>query len=393
MSRIALTFAVLDSGGSAAELGLVFAASVFPQVLVMVGAGVLADRLGRRRVMLGTDATRFVVQAALAAALFAGRPSLWLFMLLPGLLSAGEGFFGPALSGLQSDLVPAADLPEANALISVAQSAAAIAGPALSGFLVAVSTPAVVISLDAASYGASLLALCLLRVSPGARPAQSPWRDLTDGWAVFRGQAWLLVITVQFALFNLFTWAPYLLLGPIVARQQFGGAGAWGAITASYAGGAVLAGLGMHGRRPRRPLVIAALATFGYLVPCLLLALGAPVYAVAAGAAVAGLGSIISGTLGFAVKQQRVPRQMLARVSAITLTGSYALGSAGWAVIGPLSQVVGPRPLLAVAAGYASVSSMVVLALPAIRSVTWLPHQASEADHIELTRSSGTAPN
>lgn len=58
MSRIGLTFAVLDSGGSAADLGYVFAASVFPQVLVMLAGGALADRIGRRRVMLITDIGR-----------------------------------------------------------------------------------------------------------------------------------------------------------------------------------------------------------------------------------------------------------------------------------------------------------------------------------------------
>ncbi len=72
MSAIGLTFAVLDTGGSAADLGYVFAASVVPQVLVMLGGGVLADRLGRRPVMLITDSARLAVQATLAAALFGG---------------------------------------------------------------------------------------------------------------------------------------------------------------------------------------------------------------------------------------------------------------------------------------------------------------------------------
>ena len=70
MSRIALTFAVLGSGGGPADLGYIFAASVFPQVLIMLGGGVLADRIGRRRVMLVTDTGRFAVQAALATTLF-----------------------------------------------------------------------------------------------------------------------------------------------------------------------------------------------------------------------------------------------------------------------------------------------------------------------------------
>lgn len=371
MSRIALTFAVLDSGGSAADLGYVFAASAFPQVLVMLAGGVLADRISRRRVMLITDVGRLIVQGTLAGALFAGRPPLWLFLLLSVLLAAAEGVFNPALGGLRAELAPPDSRQDANALIGVAQSATAIGGPALAGFLIALSGPAVVIALDAVSYGASVLALALLKLPQSCQPAQSAWRDLADGLAAFRSQAWLCLITVQFALFNLFTWAPYLLLGPLLARSYLGGAGAWGVITGAYAGGAVLAGLGLVGRQPRRPLVWAAAATFGYPVPCLLLAMRAPVYAVAAGALLAGIGSAINGTLTTSVQQQRVPQQMQARISAISLTGAYALGSAGWAVIGPVAGIVGPTPVLVFAAAYGAASSAAVLIFPAIRSIRW----------------------
>jgi MFS family permease len=372
MSRIALTFAVLDSGGTAADLGYVFAASVFPQVLVTLAGGVLADRVGRRPVMLASDVVRMAVQGTLACALFAGRPSLWLFLVLPALLATAEGAFNPALGGLRADIVLPARRQDANALLSVAQSAAAIAGPALAGFLIALSSPAVVIAADAVSYGVSVLALALLKVPAAGQRTQSAWRDLTESLAIFRSRTWLWLTTAQFALFNLFTWAPYLLLGPLLARSYMGGAGAWGAITAAFAGGAVLSGLAMVGRHPRRPLVWAAIGTFGYPVPCLLLAVRAPVYLVAAGAAVAGIGSALGGTLLTSVQQQRVPQEMLGRISAIMLTGSYTLGSAGWAVIGPLAAVVGPTPLLAFAAAYGAVSSAVVLAQPAIRSVRWL---------------------
>jgi hypothetical protein len=172
-------------------------------------------------------------------------------------------------------------------------------------------------------------------------------------------------------LFNLFTWAPYLLLGPILAKDYLGGASAWGIISAAYAGGAVLGGVVMVGRRPRRPLVVAVIGTFGFPVPCLLLALAAPVYAVAVGAVVAGCGSSVFGTLQATVQQQRAPARMLSRVTAIELTGSFALGSLGFAVIGSVAGVLGPTRLLAFAAGYATVSSCVVLAAPAIRSVRW----------------------
>ncbi len=371
MSAIGLTFAVLDSGGSPADLGYVFAASVVPQVLVMLGGGVLADRIGRRPVMLLTDSARLLVQGTLAGALFAGRPPLWLFIALSALLGTGEGIFNPALGGLRAELAPRDKLPDANALLSVAQSAATVAGPAIAGILIALTSPAVVIALDAASFGVSVLCLALLAVPPARPAAQSPWRDLTDGWAEFRAQTWLWLTTVQFALFNLVTWAPYLLLGPILARQYLGGAGAWGVIVAGYAAGSVLVGLFLVGCRPRRPLVVAVVGTFGYALPCLLLALHAPLFPVAAAAFAAGSGSAVFGTNWSTVMQQRIAPEMLGRVTAFTLTGAYALGSLGYAVIGSVAGIVGPARLLGFAAAYAVLSSTVVLATPAIRSVRW----------------------
>ena len=68
-----------------------------------------------------------------------------------------------------------------------------------------------------------MAALAIMRIPPASRPTQSPWRDLAESWAVFRSQTWLWVTTLQYSLFNLFTWAPYLLLGPILARQYLGG--------------------------------------------------------------------------------------------------------------------------------------------------------------------------
>jgi len=371
MSGIALTFAVLRNGGDAAELGYVFAAQIVPQVLFMLGGGVLADRLGRRRVMLATDAGRVAVQASLAAALLSGRPPVWLIAALAGLFGTGQALFAPALGGLTPQLAPPGRLADANAALVVAQSAAQVIGPALAGVLIAVTGPAVVIAVDAGTFGVSVIALSRLRVPSVGPAAHSPWHDLADAWAQFRAQTWLWVTTVQFALFNLVTWAPYLLLGPILARAYLGGARAWGLIAAASAVGAIAAGAALAGRRPRRPLVAATAGAFGYAAPCLALALHAPLYAVAMGAAAAGVASTVYGTYWNTVLQQRVAPDMLARTTAFSLTGAYALGGAGFAVIGPLAGLLGTGVLLGVGAGYAMLSNAVVLILPAIRSVTW----------------------
>ena len=371
MSALAVSFAVLDTGGTASDLGVVLAAGIVPQVLFMLGGGVIADRLGRRPVMLGADAARCAAQAALAAAVFAGRPALWVFVLLAVARGTGDAVFTPALSGLTTELAPRDDLVNANALLAAARSAAAVAGPGLAGVLVALAGPGTVIALDAASYAVSVLALASLRLpAPRARAARSYREDLRDGWAEFRGRPWLVITTVQFTLFNLLTWGPYLLLGPVLSRDYLGGAGAWGAIMACYGGGSGLGAAAALGRNPRRPMIAATVATFGYGVPGLLLALHAPVAAVAAGALVAGAGSALGGTFAAAAEQQQLPPEVLARVSAFQIVTAFAFGPLAFAAAGPVAAVVGARALLGFGAAWSALSSAVVLALPAVRAVT-----------------------
>jgi MFS family permease len=142
MSAVAIAFAVLQSGGTATSLGVVFAANIVPMIAFMLGGGVIADRLGRRPVMLTADAARCVAQSALAVALFVGRPHIWLFVAVAFVVGTGNAFFSPALSGLVVQLAPRDQLGNANALFGMARPAAAVAGPALAGILIAVGSPA-----------------------------------------------------------------------------------------------------------------------------------------------------------------------------------------------------------------------------------------------------------
>jgi MFS family permease len=391
MAPIAITFALLGHGASAAQLGYVLAAGVVPQVLFMVGGGVLADRLGRRKVMLVTDSGRMVVQATLAAALFTGMPPVWLFVVLAALRGTGEAFFTPALGGLRAEIASKERLPDANALLGVVRSSTMVIGPALAGTLIVVLSPAAVVAADAATYGASVLALSLLRIPPAAATGSTAWRDLADGWRQFRAHTWVWLTTVQWSLLNLLTYAPYLLLGPVLAHQYLGGARAWGLVVGSQAAGSVLMGLALVGRRPRRPVLVSAAGTVAVPLPCLALALHGPLAAVAAAAFAAGAGVTVSGTFSASAMQQRVPPEMLARLTAFTLTGSFALGSAGLAAVGPLADLVGPGRVLGFAAAYGLASAIAVLCLPAIRDVApAAPAAGPPRPRAQVTVPSGT---
>ena len=372
MSTVAIAWAVLESGASATGLGYVFAAAVVPQVLLMAIAGAVADRLGRRQVMLGADALRCAAQASLAGAVFAGRPALWVFVLLAWLVGTGEAFFTPALDALTVELSPRDQLGNANALFGLATSATRIAGPALGGLLVALTGPGAVVAADAASYGVSVLALSLIRV-PAARATArlALWRDMAEGWAEFRSRTWLWATTVQFAFFNLITWAPWMLLGPVMGRAYLGGAAVWGAIMGVQGAGAIAAGLLCLGRRPRRPVVVATIGTFCYALPDVPMALHASAMWVAAAAFCCGAGSAVFGTFSGTALQQQVPPELLARVSALSIFPAYGIGVIGYAIDGPLAAAFGPAAIFGVGAVYGLLSSTVMLTLRSVRGVTW----------------------
>jgi MFS family permease len=164
LSSVAIAFAVLDSGGTATSLGLVFACGIVPQVIFLLHGGVIADRLGRRPVMLSADVLRCCAQATLAAALLVGHPPIWLFAVLEAVVGTGSAFFQPALTALTVEIAPADQLGDANAMLSLARSTTTVAGPALAGLLIAATSPAVAIAVDAGSYTVSVLALAALRL-------------------------------------------------------------------------------------------------------------------------------------------------------------------------------------------------------------------------------------
>jgi len=380
MSSVAIAFAVLDSGGTPTTLAVVFTANIVPMIAFMLGGGVLADRLGRRPVMLSADVARCAAQGALAAALFLGYSHVWLFVVAAFVVGTGNAFFSPALYGLTAQLAPRDQLSNANALFAMAEPAAQVAGPSLAGLLIAATSPAAAIAADAGSYAVSALALALLSLPDGDGARRQPralLRDLADGWAEFAGRAWLWLPTVQSALFNLLTWGPYLVLGPVLASEYLGGARAWGVILGCYGGGAILGALLALGRRPGRPLLVTTLATFGYAFPPLTLALHLPTAAVAGGALLAGVGSAAGSAIWATVMQQRVPAEALSRVGAYNMVGSYAFGAVAYIAGSLAAAALGARTVLGFGAAWTVFGTLVVLAVPAVRDLAW----QEEDDH------------
>jgi hypothetical protein len=202
---------------------------------------------------------------------------------------------------------------------------------------------------------------------------------MAEGWSDFRSRSWLGIVTVQFAFFNLITWAPWMLLGPVEGHAYLGGAAVWGAIMAAQGAGAIGAGLASLGRRPRRPMVIATIGTICYALPDIPMALHATAAWVGAAAFACGAGAAVSNTFFGTAVQQQVPPDRLARINSLTMFPAYGVGVIGYAIDGPLASVAGAPLVFGVGAVYGLVSSAVVLALPSVRNIRWREREPESA--------------
>jgi predicted MFS family arabinose efflux permease len=363
---IALAFAVLELGGSASAVGLVLACGMLPLVGCLPIGGVVADRVSRRAVMVGADLVRLAAWGVLAVLLIAGTADIWMLAALAAAAGAATGFFNPASTGLLPLVVAPHALQRANGLRATAIGIGEIAGPVVAGVLVAVAAPGWVIAIDAATFGLS--AACLLRLrmpAPGA-VAESFLADLREGWAAFRSRTWVWGFVACIAVGNLL-WGAWSALGPVVADRHLGGAPAWGTVLAALGAGGLAGGLLAMRVDPRRPLVLAALASAVLAVPLGLLALGVPVAVLVPGALLAGTGLMLANVVWESTLQRHVPADALSRVSAYDWFGSLAFYPLGLAIWGPVSVAIGVDAALWVAAVLFVVTTLAVLAVPDVR--------------------------
>ena len=224
MLPVALAFAVLGRHGSTSEVGYVLGAETLPLVVFLLVGGAAADRLNRRVVMLSADVLRAVAQGVLAAWILVGRPPLWGFLVTQALVGTGNAFFTPAMTGLIPEVAPAETLQQANVLNSMAEWSGRFFGPALAGVIVATAGPGWAVGADAVTYFLSALCLAGLRVGwSGTAATESFVAQLRTGWRAFRSRTWLWSIVAQFSSYGFFVFAPFFVLGAVVAEPVPGG--------------------------------------------------------------------------------------------------------------------------------------------------------------------------
>jgi hypothetical protein len=369
MATVALAFAVLGFGG-ATDLGIVLLAREIPVVVFLLLGGVFADRISRRAILVGSDLVKGAAQVGTAVLLFAGTANVWNIALLQTAFGVANAFSRPATIGLIKEAVSDERLQEGNALVQLARSVLSIAGPAIGALIVTAGSPAWAIAVDSATFFASAVLIASMHLAPMVRfVSTSILGDLRDGWHEFTNRSWVVAMVVSFGLFQLTYFPALLVLGPLVAKEELGGAGAWGTILAVESAGAVVGGLIALRIRVKRPLVASQL----WVLPAgmLLAALAVPltVLAIALIGFVVGIGFSLGETLWVTALQRNVPEHALSRISSFDWLGSVALNPIGYALIGPIAAAIGTSETLAIAAVLNMLVCVGVVLVPSVRAV------------------------
>ncbi|WP_407566047.1 MFS transporter [Streptomyces sp. 184] len=371
MLPVAITAAVLHAGYGASGVGYSLAALVGPFAALIIFGGVLSDRLGARRLMIVSDVARLVFQMALALLFLLGTPRLWQILVLLALVGAGSALFQPGVASITPRV--AVDVQKANATLRISESVTLVLGPSLAGLLLAVSSPAVVVALDAVTYAVSGACLFALRAVPmgrgGERDGAPSFRaDLVEGWREFTARTWLWSVIVVFMLWQLAGAGPTTTLGNSTLVTDYG-ASTFGLVMSSLGAGSVLGGIVAIRLRPRHPLRAGALSmTVWALMPLgVALGLSAPLVAVCYG--ISGIGAAFWIVMFHTSVQTHVPQDVLGRVHAYDAAGSLVMKPVGQAAAGPLAGVVGTVPLLYVSSTMAVLTCLLLLAIPAVRGL------------------------
>lgn len=369
MVPVAIAFAVLRLTGSATDLGAVLTSEFVAQLALFLAGGVIADRISRRTVMIGSDITRTASQGLLGVLLVTTRPSVVVIAALVVVQGLAGGIFTPAAQGLTPALVPSEELQQANTLQSMVGSAMWIVGPAVGGVLVATIGPGWAVLIDAGTYLVNVVMLVGVRLELPPREVRTSFlSEMGVGWREFRARSWYFSTVVTVAVLNMFAVA-YFVLGPAIARLDYGGAKAWGLINATGGIGSIAGGFMAMRFKLRHPFRFGVPLIMMFAVLPLALAARLPLVVVCVASAFALFGPLAFNAIVYTTVHKLVPEHLLSRLIAYDYFIAFLLTPVGSALAGPVSGWIGLRTALAVIGVVHVVGPLLILLIPSVRDL------------------------
>jgi MFS family permease len=369
---VALVWEVIRVGGGPAQLSLVSTASAVGVLLPALLAGVVADRIPQKLILLVVATAELAGMVLVASLSLTGHTAIWHLMAVSFAIGMGMAFYYPAYSAWLPALVPESDLMAVNGFEGMVRPTIGQAiGPAVAGAVVGAASPGAAVVVAACCSLLGLLALTAVPQTPvrrdletgaeRAHPVASALADVREGWRYMMRTPWLLATLLFASVMVLVMMGPLEVLVPFLIKDRLGGGPgdhAW--VLAAFGIGAAVGSLAMASfPMPRRYLTLMNLMFGVACLPLLAMGFATAVWQLVVSAFVSGAvfsaPMVIWGTL----LQRRVPAHMLGRVASLDFFVSVSLLPVSMALAGPVSEAIGLRATFSIA-GIAPVAFAVV---------------------------------
>jgi hypothetical protein len=346
---IALMWVALVTAGPAGVLAVRLADSI-PALVFGFHGGLIADRLERRRTMIGADLFRAAVLVPIAIAGLAHELPIWGLVLAAFALESATSYFEPAYGAMLPTLVERQNVQTANGLVNATAQALSVGGWGIAAALLVVLPVSAFFAVNALSFLVSAFLLARVHVAARTLPHEGSLR-IRDGFAALRPQPALAVAIATVGLGVTVSSGTWIVGVPQLVRESLGrGAGSFSLLAASYAVGSVLVGLllaRVHVRRKERASFISWSA---YLPGYGLFAVTQSLPPALLGAAFDGCGQSSALVLVNSAAQETIPDRTLGRVMGLIALVHRGAHATGLLLIAPLFVFLPPRAVFAGAA-------------------------------------------
>lgn len=353
MQRIGQDWLILTqlTDEDAVAVGIASALQFGPQLLLLPLTGLVADRFDRRHVLMVTQAVMGLLGLGLGIITVLGVVELWMVFGFALALGVAAAFDAPARQAFVGELVPATLLSNAVALNSASFNGARLIGPAVAGLLTAWVGPGWTFLINAATFGAVLIALALLRTdqfTPITRPARTKG-EIRAGFRYVRKRPDLRLVFVMIFLTGTLGFN-FPVFASTMTRIEFdAGAAEYGVLSSVLAIGSLSGSLlAARSERPRLRTVTLASASFGLSLGVAALTPG--VWSFGLVLVFVGLSALTMMASANGYVQTTTAPKLRGRVMALYLAIFLGGTPIGAPLVGWVADAFGPRWALAIGA-------------------------------------------
>jgi MFS family permease len=346
MQRVAVVWVIYSLTHSAFLLGVTVFAEQFPSFLFSIPGGVAADRYNQYTIIRITQITSIIQAVLLAILIYTGHTVVWEILTLSVLLGIINAFDVPARQALINDVVAdPADLPNALSLTTATANLAQLLGPAAAGIILNVFGAPVCFLANAASFGAVLLSLLLMKLPaapPRRRSGKNIWAEFAEAFEYLTKTPSIGFVIGMLAVVSLLV-LPFATVLPVFARVTFkGNASTFGYILSAVGVGSVIGTIFLASRKPGtqlRKILFCSTIIMGLGLICFSQATNFPLALVFA--AVVGIGAVSQFTVCNIIVQSESEPHLRGRVIGILLMAVYGMVPLGSVMVGAISQHLG----------------------------------------------------